>query len=119
MLIRQIRFLLQTKLLFEKGLLKQDMTVLNYNDFQQKFFKKLSSELIAILPDSDKLNVLKQPYPLYISIQQIKNFTVSELIKAMERLLEADIQIKSGTLTPELVVELLIVDLCSKSALSH
>lgn len=118
MLTRQMRFLLQTKLLFEKGHLKQDTTVLNYNDFQNRVVKNLSPKLISILPDSDKLNVLKQPYPLYIAIQQIKNFTVSELIKAMERLLEADIQLKSGTLTPELVIEMLVVDLCSKSALS-
>lgn len=118
MLTRQIRFLLQTKLLFEKGLLKQDGTIFNYNDFQNRFVKNLPRELVSILPDSDKLNVLKQPYPLYIAIQQIKNFTVSELVKAMERLLEADIQIKSGTLTTELVIEMLVVDLCSKSALS-
>ncbi len=118
MLTRQMRFLLQTKLLFEKGLLKQDVTVLNYKDFQDRVVKNLPNKLISILPDSDKLNVLKQPYPLYISIQQVKNFTLSELIKAMERLLEADIQMKSGTLTPELVVEMLVVDLCSKSALN-
>jgi DNA polymerase III delta subunit len=116
MLTRQMRFLLQAKLLLEKGFIKQDMTVLNYNDFQKRFSDKLSSEIIAMLPDSGQLNVLKQPYPLYIAIQQIKNFTVAELINAMERLLEADIQLKSGTLTPELVVEMLVVDLCSKSS---
>jgi len=69
--------------------------------------------VIDMLPEAKQSNVLKQhPYPIYLTVQQAKNFTINELIKAMERLLEADIQLKSGTLTPELVVEMLVVDLC-------
>jgi DNA polymerase-3 subunit delta len=113
MLTRQIRFLLQVKLLMEKGWLKQDLSNMNYDSFQQQVIKKLPPEVIAILPEAKQSNILKQPYPLYITAQQAKNFTIEELMKAMERLLEADIQLKSGTLTPELVVEMLVVDLCS------
>jgi len=58
------------------------------------------------------LNVLKQhPYPLHLTLRQAKNFTIQELIKAMERLLEADIQLKTGRLTPKLVVEMLVMEL--------
>jgi len=116
MLTRQIRLLLQAKLLMENGHLKPLSSLSNYDSFQQQVFNKLSPQLINLLPESKQSNLLKQsPYPMYITIQQAKNFTVEELIKAMGRLLEADVQLKSGTLTPELVVEMLVVDLCSPS----
>gem|GEM_PF-97789 len=112
MLTRQIRFLLQAKLLLERGDLKPDVSRMSYDAFQQRIYKKLPSELIDELPESKSLNLLKQhPYPLHLTLRQAKNFTIQELIKAMERLLEADIQLKTGRLTPELVVEMLIMDL--------
>lgn len=112
MLTRQIRFLLQAKLLLETGDLKPDVSRMSYDAFQQRVYKKLPSELVNKLPESKSLNVLKQhPYPLHLTLRQTKNFTVQELIKAMERLLEADIQLKTGRLTPELVVEMLVMEL--------
>ena len=112
MLTRQIRFLLQAKLLLERGDLKPDVSRMSYDAFQQRVHKKLPSELIDELPESKSLNVLKQhPYPLYLTLRQAKNFTVQELVKAMERLLEADIQLKTSRLTPELVVEMLVMEL--------
>ncbi|MGQ9608613.1 MAG: DNA polymerase III subunit delta [bacterium] len=113
MLTRQIRFLLQVKLLIECGHLKQEFAQMNYDMFHQRIYKNLSSELINQLPESKQSNVLKQPYPLHVSLKQAKNFSVQNLIKAMEQLLEADIQLKTGTLTPELVIEMLVINLCS------
>ena len=112
MLTRQIRFFLQAKLLLENGDLKPEMSRMSYDAFQKRVYKKLPSELVDKLPDSKQLNLLKQhPYSLHITLRQAKNFTVQELIKAMERLLEADIQLKSSRLTPELVVEMLVMEL--------
>jgi DNA polymerase III delta subunit len=77
-------------------------------------YRNLPTELIDKLPKSKQLNVLKQhPYPLHLTLRQAKNFTIQELVKAMDRLLEADIQLKSSRLTPELVVEMLVIDLIS------
>ncbi len=112
MLTRQIRFLLQAKLMLENGDMKPEVTQMSYDVFQKREYKRLLSELVDKLPDSKQLNLLKQhPFPVHLTLQQAKNFTVQELIKAMERLLEADIQLKSSTLTPELVVEMLVMDL--------
>ena len=112
MLTRQIRFLLQAKLMLENGDLKPEVTQISYDVFQKREYKKLQSELGDKLPDSRQLNLLKQhAFPVHLTLQQAKNFTVQELIKAMERLLEADIQLKSSVLTPELVVEMLVMDL--------
>ncbi|MBD3184519.1 DNA polymerase III subunit delta [Candidatus Poribacteria bacterium] len=115
MLTRQIRFLLQAKLLMENGYIKTNVARMSYNVFQKNAYKNIPSNIIEKLPESKTLNLLKQhPYPLHNTLRQAGNFTVDELIKAMKRLLEADIQLKSGSLTPELVVEMLVVDLVGK-----
>lgn len=112
MLTRQIRFLLQAKLMLENGDLDPKVVQMSYDVFQKREHKKVQSELGDKLPDSKSLNLLKQhPFPIHLTLQQTKNFTVQELIAAMERLLEADVQLKSSTLTPELVVEMLVMDL--------
>lgn len=116
MLTRQIRFLLQAKIALESGSLKPEVARMSYDAFQNRVYKKLSPELIGKFPDSAKFNFLKQhQYPLHLTIQQARNFTIQELISAMERLLEADIQLKSGHLTPELVIEMLVMDLISNA----
>ncbi len=104
---------MQVKLLIECGHLKQEFSQMNYDIFQQRIYKNISPELINKLPDSKQSNILKQPYPLHVSLKQAKNFSVQSLVKAMEQLLSADIQLKTGTLTPELVIEMLVINLCS------
>jgi len=112
MITRQIRFLLQAKLLLENGDLKPEIVKMSYDVFQGRVYEKLSPQLIEKLPESKQLNLLKQhPYPIYITLKQAGNFTIQELINAMERLLEADIQLKSSYLTPEIVIETLVMDL--------
>ena len=120
MLTRQIRFLLQARLLMERGYLQPQVSRMSYDAFQKNVYKKLASELVEKLPESKSLNLLKQhPYALYLVLRQVGNFTLQELVQAMSRLLEADIQLKSGQLTPELVVELLVVDLVNKNDFSR
>ena len=114
MLTRQIRLLLQAKLLLENGDLKPEVVRMSYDIFQRNVYKKLPSALVEKLPESKELNILKQhPYALHITLRQAGNFTVQELVSAMGRLLEADIQLKTGKLTPELAVEMLVMDLIS------
>jgi DNA polymerase-3 subunit delta len=116
MLIRQIRFLLQAKLLLENKDLSTDIPRMSYDAFQKRVYKKLPTEVVSKLPESKQLNLLKQhPYALHITLRQANNFTVQELTNAMEQLLEADIKLKTGRLTPELVIEILVMDLCSIS----
>jgi DNA polymerase-3 subunit delta len=112
MLTRHIRLLLQAKLLLENGDLKPEMARMSSDAFQRNVYKKLPSDIVGKLPDSKELNILKQhPYALHITLRQASNFTIQELVNAMGRLLEADIQLKTGRLTPELVIEMLVMDL--------
>ncbi|HIE29444.1 TPA: DNA polymerase III subunit delta [Candidatus Poribacteria bacterium] len=112
MITRQIRLMLQAKLLIQQGGLS-NLARMDYKNFVNAY-RSLPKELSDQLPTDRKFNLLKQsPYPVYLALRQNNNFTLPELLDAMERLLEADIQLKSSQFEPGLILEQLIVELCS------
>jgi len=115
MITRQIRLLLQAKLLLRQRLGRY-IGGSDYSKFAEEY-RKIPAEIVALLPESDNLNLLKQksPYPAFITFRNVGNYTEEELVNAMERLLEADIQLKSSQASPDVILEELVVDLCSKS----
>ena len=114
MITRQIRLMLQAKLLTQQGGLS-NLARMDYKEFVNAY-RNLPKELSAQLPTDRKFNLLKQaPYPVYLALRQNNNFTLHELLDAMERLLEADIQLKSSQFDPGLILEQLIVELCASS----
>ncbi|MFQ6041616.1 MAG: DNA polymerase III subunit delta, partial [Candidatus Poribacteria bacterium] len=112
MITRQIRLMLQAKLLIQQGGLS-NLTRMDYKNFVNAY-RNLPKELSDQLPTDRKFNLLKQsPYPVYLALRQNNNFSLPELLDAMERLLESDIQLKSSQFEPGLILEQLIVELCS------
>ncbi len=117
LIARQIRLLLQAKLLVEKGNLKSTVVRLSYQTFVDTDFKLLSGKLSNLLPQSAQINLFKQnPYAAYKVIQSIPYFGTEELIQALEKTLDADIQLKSSNLDAESILEQLVYELCSKSS---
>ncbi|MGM0370228.1 MAG: DNA polymerase III subunit delta [Bacillota bacterium] len=82
MVARQIRLMLQTKLLSEEGLTVKQIA------------KRLK----------------QHPYPIEKCLKQSKNFTVNGLEKGLEKLLEADYKLVTGS-NDRLELELLVVEL--------
>ena len=118
MITRQIRLMLQAKLLVQQGSLS-NLARMDYKSFVNAY-RNLPKELSAQLPTDRRFNLLKQsPYPVYLALRQNNNFTLHELLDAMERLLEADIQLKSSQFDPGLILEQLIVELCASSNISE
>ena len=114
MIARQIRLMLQAKLLTQQGGLS-NLARMDYKNFVNAY-RNLPKELSDQLPTDKKFNLLKQsPYPVYLALRQNNNFTLQELLDAMESLLKADIQLKSSHFDPGLILEQLIIELCSKS----
>jgi len=54
------------------------------------------------------------PFVAQKCIRQAANFSLDELGRAMEKILKADSDIKTGRQEPMMVLELLIIDLCEK-----
>jgi DNA polymerase-3 subunit delta len=64
----------------------------------------------------NKFQITKQtrihPYVVSKTIPQCKNFTIKGLENIYQKLLQTDINIKTGKLEPRLALDLLVVELC-------
>ena len=117
LIARQIRLMLQAKLLVENGNLKPTVVRMSFQNFTDSVFKRLAGELSKLLPQSAQLNLFKQnPYAAFKVIQSIPYFGVEELTKALQKTLDADVHLKSSYLDAESILEELVFELCAKSS---
>lgn len=73
--------------------------------FQKTQYKKIDERDRAIVGSM-------APYPAYKLFQQARRFSMEELVQAMERLLEADVKLKSGALEPLRWMESVLLKIC-------
>jgi DNA polymerase-3 subunit delta len=105
LLVRQVRLMLQARLLQEEGQLLAFSPNMSYSSFTRGIYGRWPQDVVALLPDRPALNLLKQkPYPAYLLLQQASNFTVAELRAAYDLLLQADADMKSAGTAPEYVL---------------
>ena len=113
LITRQIRLMVQAKLVLKNNAINFDARRITYQDFVSRFFQPLSKKMSGNLPKTTTVNLLKQnPYVAYKIIQKIIRFEEEELIGFLEKTLEADIQLKSNSVPPEYILEQLVYDLC-------
>ena len=116
LITRQIRLMIQAKLILQRNSTNLDVRRMSYQDFISRFFQPLSKKMSGDLPKATTVNLLKQnPYVAYKIIQKIIKFEEEELIRFLENTLEADIQLKSNLVPAEYILEQLIYDLCRSS----
>ena len=113
LITRQIRLIFQAKLIMRKGIIRGDMRMMDYKRFSETVYRNIPDMALTFLPSSRQYNLLKQkPFPIFQALRLADNFTVEELERDMERLLEADVALKTGRASPELILEELVMDLC-------
>ena len=113
LITRQIRLMVQAKLVLKNNAINFDARRITYQDFVSRFFQPLSKKMSGNLPKTTTVNLLKQnPYVAYKIIQKIIRFEEEELIGFLEKTLEADIQLKSNSVPSEYILEQLVYDLC-------
>ena len=113
LITRQIRLMVQAKLVLKNNAINFDARRMTYQDFVSRFFQPLSKKMSGNLPKTTTVNLLKQnPYVAYKIIQKIIRFEEEELIGFLEKTLEADIQLKSNSVPAEYILEQLVYDLC-------
>jgi len=113
LITRQIRLMVQAKLVLKNNAINFDARRITYQDFVSRFFQPLSKQMAGDLPKTTTVNLLKQnPYVAYKIIQKITRFEEEELIGFLEKTLEADIQLKSNSIPAEYILEQLVYDLC-------
>jgi DNA polymerase-3 subunit delta len=113
MIAREIRILLQAKLLIASGRLGAFNSDMDYGWFQKTvypMFTKLSGdggmEGIAMIP--------KTPFPAYQSLKNAGRFTRAELAGYLEMLVGIDLALKSTGQEPRLLLERFLLAVCRK-----
>ncbi|MBI5830952.1 MAG: DNA polymerase III subunit delta [Armatimonadetes bacterium] len=123
MLIRQVRLLLQGRWLLDANLVQARLLRMRPYEFNGAITAGGSESMLAqwkersagVLPTSGKQALLTQHYfPLQKSLELANRFALVDLEAALERLLQADLGLKSTHLTPEHEIELAVVDLCTR-----
>lgn len=111
-----IRLTLQAKLIAEKKGLRPIGRQTRYESFIKNVFQPLSEEFSDILPQSASHNIMKRnPYVAYKIFQTLHAFTTEELMRALEKTFEVEIQMKTTTVDGELLLEQLLYDICNSS----
>lgn len=115
-IVSHLRLTLQAKLIASKKELKPISRQLRYNDFITKIFEPLAEEVGELLPNAAEHNILKRnPYPAYKIFQTLHAFSTEELITALEKTFEMQIQSRTTPISDELLLEQLVYDICSDS----
>ena len=119
-LVRTIRLLLQARHLWDLGLVDRGLlrwgfaTAIHAKGSDgESTFDRWRRAMDGLLPADDRHALLKQkPYPLQKALVAAQHLSTPALAAALERLLQADLALKSSHLPPEQEMELLVTDLC-------
>ncbi|MCE2401787.1 hypothetical protein J4G08_12990 [Candidatus Poribacteria bacterium] len=115
-IVSHLRLTLQAKLIIGKKGIKPISSQMRYPDFTTKIFQPLAEEIKDLLPNSASYNILKRnPYIAFKIFQTLHAFTAEELMTALEKTLEVEIQLKTTPFDKEVLLEQLIYDICNSS----
>jgi DNA polymerase-3 subunit delta len=124
MLMRQFRLLLQARYLLDRNLLPRSLWQQDAFRFSQALndtsqgpspLQQAQEATASCFPQTGRTNLLRQHYfPLWKTLRQAESFTTPQLQAALERLLQADLSLKTSHLPEDQVLELLVVDLCER-----
>ena len=104
-LIAKVRALLMLKEMMREGWIKQTR---DYNHFKSQLERVPSSSL----PSDRRFNPLAlNPYVLYKALPQVRNYTESELVRAMDLLLQCNRLLVSSRLEGSLVLQQALVQI--------
>ena len=111
---RQFRFALQAKLIAERKELRNVHSRMPFREFTANIFQPLAEEAGSALPKTATHNILKQnPYVAYKIFQTLNAFTIDELVTALEKSLDVDVQLKTSNPDATCILEQLVCELCT------
>jgi DNA polymerase-3 subunit delta len=112
MLVREIRLLLQARILVDSGKLPKFNSHMEYGSFQKNILPVLSGFADTMSMPKDFLTH-KHPFVIYNSLRNSSRFTYSRLIKFLDDLLELDRAFKSSASSPQLLLEMFLIKACA------
>jgi DNA polymerase-3 subunit delta len=111
MIVREIRFLLQGKIILKSDMLSSFRPGMDYPRFQKNVFPSIKE---MGLGGAKKKGWLfgQHPYVIYNALRNSRRFSYNELVEYMNRLVEVDLALKTTGMKPRLVLEHLLMDIC-------
>ena len=106
MIMRQVRLTLQAKLIADRKGLRPIHSGMRFPEFTKNIFQPLAEEMANLLPKAPSDNILKQnPYVAYKIFRSLNTFTIEDLVRALEKSLEAEVELKTGPLDPTYILK--------------
>jgi len=114
MLTRELRFLMQGRILLTHGPLGGFDAKMDYNAFQGRVYPKIKA-MATSSADGDRVIELagQHPYVIYNTLRNADRFSYEALLGCLEMLAHADLQMKTTARNPRLLLEHFILKACS------
>ena len=112
MIVREIRFLLQARILVDSGKLPKFKNNMDYGSFQNSIYPALSALNISTAK-RDGFIFSQHPFVIFNALRNCSGFTSPRLIKFLDELLELDRSFKSSASSPQLLLEMFLIKACS------
>jgi DNA polymerase III subunit delta len=113
MIVREIRFLLQARILVDSAKLPKFNSSMEYGWFQKNIHPVLNGFADTISMPNDFL-INKHPFVVFNALRNCSRFTSPRLIKFLDDLLELDRSFKSSASSPQLLLEMFLINACAK-----
>ncbi len=114
MIVREIRLLLQARILVDKALLPKFNNNMEYGWFQKNIHPALTGLVDKPAMPKDFL-INKHPFVVFNAIRNCRRFSYHGLIAFLDELLEIDRAFKSSATAPQLLLENFLIKACAKA----
>ena len=112
MAVREIRLLLQARILVDLAKLPKFSNTMDYGWFSKNIHPKLTGLAATMTMPKDFL-INKHPFVIYNSIRNCSRFPYPVLIGYLDDLLEIDQAMKSSATAPQLLLENFLIKACT------
>ena len=115
MIVREIRFLLQAKILVNSGKLPKFNNTMEYGWYQKNIYPSVN-DLAGNFTGREGILVSQHPFVIYNALRNSSRFSYQALIGYMDELLEIDRRFKSSARDPQLLLENFLIKACAKAS---
>jgi DNA polymerase-3 subunit delta len=113
MIVREIRFLLQARIMVNSEKLPKLNAGMDYGWFQ-KNVQPVVTNLLADISRRDGLLLSQHPFVIYNALKNCSRFSYDVLLLLLDELLEIDHSFKSSAKDPQLLLENFLIKACAK-----
>ncbi len=114
MIAREIRFLLQGKILLKSGRLPSFHNGMDFNKFQNVVYPEIAN-LKSKQGKKSRWLMGQHPYVIYNALKNSERFSYDELVGYLEYISNIDVALKTTGKDPKLTLERLLIDICKKT----